>query len=288
MKIIVCIKEVIDPALSLEAGLNNSIVFKEGAPRRLNPADLSALALALNLKTAGAEIIATSIGEKRVEEYLRDALANGVDQAFRIWDEDCNELVPFQKALLLSSFAASMKADLVFTGSRSLDTGSGQVGPLVAALLGWPCIFGVTDVSMQKQNSLIFTKDIGKGEREKVSCYLPAVAAVKGNGTLPCASLDKTIESKTAAIPVFTLQDLGVTAETLRNTAYLSRLIFPQPAQAKVPPLDSSLPAFYRILQLLQGGISKRQGRIMEGDATQIAEQLYGILVEEGVLKKKG
>ena len=51
MKIIVCIKEVIDPALSLDCGLINKVVFREGLPLRLNPNDASALALSLGLRS---------------------------------------------------------------------------------------------------------------------------------------------------------------------------------------------------------------------------------------------
>ena len=52
-----------------------------GLPRRLNPSDAAALALALDLKSAnpGVEITAISIGEERVESYLRNALALGAD-----------------------------------------------------------------------------------------------------------------------------------------------------------------------------------------------------------------
>jgi len=54
----------------------------------------------------------------------------------------------------------------------------------------------------------------------------------------------------------------------------------------KAPPLDSSLPAFYRILQLLEGGISKRKGRLLEGTADEISEKLFQLFLEEGVLKR--
>jgi electron transfer flavoprotein beta subunit len=287
MKILVCTKEVVDTALSLDSGLSNSAVFNEGLPRRLNPADMASLSMALSLKSAGAEITVVSIGEKRVESYLRNALAVGADKAVRIWDEGFTDLSPAQKALLLSGLAASSGVDLVLTGARSLDTGSGQVGLMMAARMGWACVTDVTAMELTPdRNNLILTKDIGKGEREKVKCALPAVVTVKGDGKLPYAAVDNLIESKTAVIPVLKAADLGVTPGVLESFACPARLVFPRPPITKAPPLDSTLPAFNRILQLLQGGITGRKGRRLEGNAARMAEQLYRILVEEGVVKK--
>jgi electron transfer flavoprotein beta subunit len=292
MKIIVCIKEVVDTALNLDFGVSNSVVFNEGLPRRLNPADLAALAAALNLalglKSAGAEITVASIGEERVESFLRNALAVGADKAVRIWDEGFTDLSPAQKALLLSGLAASSGADLVLTGARSLDTASGQVGLMIAARLGWVCVTDVTNIELTpEQNSVILIKDIGKGEREKVKCALPAVITIKADAKLPYASMDKLIESKSGEIPVLKAADLGITPILLESFACPSRLVFPRPPLTKAPPLDSALPAFDRILQLLHGGIAGRKGRMLEGAAAQVAEQLYRILVEEGVVKKR-
>ena len=286
MKIIVCLKEAVDPALNIDFGLNNSVVFREGLPRRLNPPDAAALAMALNL--ADAEITAVSIGEERVESYLMNALAIGAAKAVRIWDDDFTELSPYQKALLLSGLASASAADLVLTGSRSLDTANGQVGLMLAARLGWPCVCDVTGMETDtEQNGIILIRDIGRGEREKVRCSLPAALTVKGSGKLPYASVDNLIDSKHKEITLLSPADLAISPEALKNASpCTARLTFPRPRTVKTPPLDSSLPAFDRILQLLQGGISKRKGRLLEGDAGQLAEQLFQLFLEESVLKK--
>jgi len=286
MKIIVCIKEVVDTALSLDSGLGNPVVFNEGLPRRLNPADMAALNIALGLKSAGVEITVASIGPGRVENYLRNALAAGADKAVRIRDEGFADLSPAQKVLLLSGLAASVGADLVITGARSLDTGSGQVGLMMAARLGWVGVSDVVSMESAPERTLILTRDIGKGEREKVKAALPAVVTVKGEGILPNASIDNVIQSQSTIIPVLKAADLGTTQVLLKSLACPARLVFPRPPLTKAPPLDSTLPAFERILQLLQGGIAGRKGRRLEGDVAQVAEQLYRILVEEGVVTK--
>ena len=289
MKIIVCLKEVIDPALSLDNGLRHGLVFREGLPLRLNPNDAAALSLALDLKSVntGVEITAVSIGPARVESYLRNALALGADKALRIGDADLAEITAYQKAVLLSAAVSLSGADLVLTGVKSLDTASGQVGPLLAARLGFPCVVDVVSITSDtEENSFNLVKNLGRGEREKLRCPLPAVLAVRGEGKLPYAPLDRLVDSQYSEVTLLSPADLTVSPAELKNDPVkITDLIFPRPRPVKVPPLDSSLPAFYRVLQLLEGGISKRKGTIFEGSADELAEQLFRLFLEEGVIK---
>ena len=48
---------------------------------------------------------------------------------------------------------------------------------------------------------------------------------------------------------------------------------------------DSSLPAFDRILKLLEGGITRRQGKMLAGSPAEMADRLYELLLDEGVIK---
>jgi electron transfer flavoprotein beta subunit len=290
MKIIVCLKEVIDPELNLDFSPGNSVVFKTGLPLKLNPNDAAALATALDLKAVDStvEITAISIGGESVESYLRNALALGADRVVRIWGDDLDSLSPYQKAKLLSKAVSLSGVDLVLTGAKSLDTGSGQVGSLLAGRLGWPCVTDVVAMEAE-ENSVTLLKDIGRGEREKLSCPLPAVVTVKGEGRLPYAPLDRYIDSQYSEIALLTPADLSITPDELKkDPAGVTRLTYPRPSPVKAPPLDSSLPAFYRILQLLEGGITKRKGQLLEGSSDEVAEKLYRLFLEEGVVKRAG
>jgi electron transfer flavoprotein beta subunit len=287
MKILVCLKEAIDPALALDAGLENPVLFGRGLPRRLDAASAAALAHALEMKAADSavEIIAVSIGHRDVEKYLRDALAFGAAKAERICDEGPNS-TPFRKALLLAGAASLEGADMIFTGARSLDTASGQVAGLVAARLGWPCVLDAVNLEMEGDKKVILVRDVGRGEREKVRCPLPAIVGFKGEGKLPYASLEKLIESRQSPLARVNPADLGIAAPELNNDPTRSTgPVFPRPRPRKAPPLDSSLPAFERILQLLQGGISRRRGLVLTGDAEAMAGRLFELLKEAGVLK---
>jgi electron transfer flavoprotein beta subunit len=290
MNILVCLKEVVDTALSLDTGLRNRLVFREGLPLRLNPDDIRTLAMALDIKSVSTSgdstVTVISIGPGRVEEYLREALSSGADKAIRIWGDDFTGLSPYQKAKLLYAYVSLHSFDLVFTGAKSLDTANGQVGQLLAARLGWPCVSDVVSLE-DKDGNIRLSRGIGRGKREVLEATLPAVITVKGDSAvLPYASVDRLIDSVQNEIEVKSPADLSVTpAELKEEPARITGLMAPRPRPRKVPAPSGSLPAFDRILKLLEGGISRRRGEMLKGGTEELAEQLYQLFLTEGVIK---
>jgi electron transfer flavoprotein beta subunit len=291
MKIIVCLKEVVDTALSLDTGLSHRMVFEEGLPLRLNPDDAAALEAALELKsldsTGSVEITAVSIGPERIENYLRQALAMGADKAVRIWGEDFRGQSPWRKSQLLSAFVSLSGADLVLTGARSLDTADARVGSLIAARLSLPCVAAVVRLEINPDSGILrLIKDLGRGKRELVECHLSAVVTVRGEGAgLPYPSLDRLIESRRSVVEVLSLSDLNLNpAEFIHEPTRMTALMAPRPRPRRVITPESSLPAFDRILKLLEGGIRKRQGKMLTGSPSELADQLFELLITEGVI----
>ena len=291
MKIAVCLKEVVDSNLNLVFDPKTRELFREGLALRLNPDDATALAQALSLKKEGeppVEIVLISIGPERVEYYLKDGLARGADSAVRIWGEDLAELSAYQKARVLSRAISLCSADLILTGARSLDTATGQVGPLIAAWLDLPCVAETVSFQIDReQKSLTAVKNMGKGTRESVQCTLPAVITVKGEGgSLPYASLDSLLKSLNTPITRLSPADLGISpAELKDDPTRVTGLAFPRPRPRKAPMPESTLPTYERILMLLQGGLTRRQGKMLRGSSEELVNQLYQIMVAEGLIK---
>jgi len=288
MKIAVCLKETMDTSLNLNFGKVSETLFKKGLIYALNPYDARALKQALDLKNQSpeTEVMLISIGPERVENHLKDGLAMGADIAFRIWEEDWYELSPCQKARLLAGFFSIYAADLILMGSKSQDNASGLVGPFTAAMLDVPCIYGVSRFYPENDSNLIAFRNLGKGVREKVSSSLPLVMTVEGGGiNLPYASLDKILEIQDKHIQCLSTSDLGVSSQELKkDPVRIAGLSFPRP-RTRAAPLDSTLPAFYRILALLQGGISKRKGEVIRGNKAEGVDYLFNLLVKEGIVK---
>src|SRR5512135_580378 len=82
MKVLVCVKQVLDPT-GITVNRKAEKVFINREEYILDPASKAALEAANDLKQAGAEVVAISVGPERVEDGLREALARGADQA--IW-----------------------------------------------------------------------------------------------------------------------------------------------------------------------------------------------------------
>jgi electron transfer flavoprotein beta subunit len=286
MKIIVCLKEVVDTSLSLDTGLRNRLVFEEGLPLRLNPADTKALEIALSIRSRDDSLTAVSIGPARVERYLRQALSLDASGAVRIWADGLQGLSPFQKAKLLHAYVSLHRADLVLLGSAGLDTADGQVGQMLAARLDWPGVSDATALEPEGESVLKITRDIGRGHREVIETDLPAVVTVRGEAVdFPYASLDSLIESREADIDLLSPADLGITPAGLQaGPARITGLMMPRPRTHRVTTPDSSLPAFYRVLKLLEGGIARRKGKMLEGTTEELAGQLYQLLIDEGVI----
>ncbi len=287
MKIAVCLKEVIDTGLNLGYGQVGEALLRKGQSFRLNPNDAQALALAIKFKEAHSqtEITVVSLGPGRVETYLRDGLAAGADRAIRVWEEGLADLSPYQKSKILSGALALAGFDLILAGARSLDNASGLVGPLMAAWLDMPCICETVAFELEKDGMTV-TRNFSKGIQERLFCRLPAVLAVAGGQEkLPYASLEKIMDSQAARIICYSLADIGVSPEELKNDpTRISGFSFPRP-RPKAAPYDASLPAFYRILALLEGGISRRRGEILKGDTDALVNQLFELLMREGVVK---
>ena len=143
MKVLVCVKQVLDPT-GISVNRKAEKVFINREEFILEPASKAALEAADDLKQAGAEVIAISVGPERVEDGLREAMARGADRAIWIRSEGGDALVT---ANLIAAAARKIgEIDLILAGHQSLDTGAGELAPRVAEALDWPQILGAAQI----------------------------------------------------------------------------------------------------------------------------------------------
>ena len=90
-----------------------------------------------------------------------------------------------------------------------------------------------------------------------------------------------------AEIPVWDLADLGVPPDRVRRADQTLRYDRPRPVRPRLRPIaapDSALPAFDRILKLVQGSVQRREGRVVQKPAEEIVEEVFRTLKDEGWL----
>src|SRR5205814_6159852 len=116
----------------------------------LNPYDEFALEEALRIreKQGGGEVVALSLGASGVQTTLRNALAMGADRAIHL-KTDAVAPDPLAVARALAAELKASGAELVWFGKQAVDDDAAQVGPMVAELLGWPCVSVVAAFALE-------------------------------------------------------------------------------------------------------------------------------------------
>lgn len=151
MKVLVCVKQVLNPR-GMTVNRKAEKVFINREEYILDPASKAALEAAGDLKQAGAEVVAISVGLERVEDALREAMARGADRAIWIRSEGGDALVV---ANLIAAAARKLGAiDLIIAGHQALDTGAGELAPRLAEALDWPQILGAVKIETSAEAAL--------------------------------------------------------------------------------------------------------------------------------------
>jgi electron transfer flavoprotein beta subunit len=182
MKVLVCVKQVLDPT-GLTVNRKAEKVFINREEFILDLASKAALEAASDLKQAGAEVIAISVGPERVEDGLREALARGSDRAIWIRSEGGDALV------IASLIAAAVRKlgdiDLIIAGHQSLDSGAGELAPRLAEALDWPQILGAAKIDAGEQGVTAIVQADGFVQVEAALPVVVALLPAAYRGSLP-------------------------------------------------------------------------------------------------------
>lgn len=137
MKVLVAVKRVVDADVKVRVRADGSGIDTTGVKFSMNPFDAVAVEEAVKLREAGTatEVVALSIGPSQAQDTLRTALAMGADRAILI--ESGDDVQPLAVAKLIAAVAKKESPDLILLGKQAIDDDSGQVGPMLAGLLGW-------------------------------------------------------------------------------------------------------------------------------------------------------
>lgn len=176
MKIVVCVKRVLDPQVKARVKTDGSGIDLANAKMTMNPFDENALEEALRLREAGIakEIVAVSVGAGKTEETLRHALAMGADRAINIVNE--TTLEPLAIAKILKEIVGREQPGLVLAGKQAIDDDCNQTAQMLAALLGWGQSTFVSKLDIEADTA-ITTREVDAG-LETISIKMPAVISV--------------------------------------------------------------------------------------------------------------
>ncbi|MEA2109843.1 MAG: electron transfer flavoprotein subunit beta/FixA family protein [Pseudomonadota bacterium] len=245
MKILVCIKQV-------------------GDDGEISRFDVHALEEALNIKDqSGAKISASvtvdvvTVGPLEAAKIIRRAFGLGADRGYHIVTEDPEYVSSFITATRLAVVAKKIPYDLILTGIMSEDMMAGQIGPMLAEIMGFPCATGVIKASLPSGNNEIeVERELENGFRDCLAIRFPAVLTIQaGINTPRYPRLSNMLAAGQKEI-----------------TNLIEADFFPE----LIPTRD--------IYRGLESPKKTRSGRILEGSLSDKAEQLLAVLKEKDLI----
>ena len=255
MKILVCIKQV--PDMESRFKINAEGVWYDRADLawRMNEYDEYAVEQAVRLKeqVGDADLTVLCVGPDQVKETMKKALAMGCDRGVHIADEESYKREPLQIAAMIAAVAKDKQFDVIFTGMQSQDRGSGQVGVMLAELLGMDCV--TTIVGFTYDNGGVSVKrELEGGAKALVTASLPVVLTCQlGLNTPRYPTLPNIMKAK-------------------------KKELLTMAADPGATPPKQEVAAFY-FPEKKSGGL------VLEGDAPELADKLIQLLKEKtGVL----
>ncbi len=210
MNIVVCLKQVPNPDLQFQVAADNTDIKRDTVNYRVNSFDEYTLEEGVRLKEKlKGEVIAITVGPKRTEQMLREALAKGADEAVRVAYDDQAALNSCQVAKILAEVIKKLPHDLVLTGVQSDDYMLSQTGAMMAGFLGIPHATVVTKAVVEGQE-LKLHRELEGGDQEVVSIKIPALLTIQSGINQPrYAPLPAVMRAARAPIKEIKPQDLG-------------------------------------------------------------------------------
>jgi len=158
MKIAVCVKRVPDSETRVKIAADGRRLDEAGVKFVVNPYDEFAVEEALQRreKAGAGEVAVICLGPAAAQETIRTALAMGADRGILLQ----TDAIPADGLETAKALAAELKDggwDLILFGKMAIDDYNHQVGPMVAELLGLPCVTAVAHLAL----------DGGKGVAER-------------------------------------------------------------------------------------------------------------------------
>lgn len=207
MNIIVCIKRTPDTETRIRIAEGGDTIDSGGVKYIVSPYDEFAIEAALRLRDAAGEgsVTVVTLGEATAAEQLRSGLAMGADKAILL--EGAAGIDGLATARALATELEGHDAPLVLLGVKAADDDAQQIGPMVATILGRPCVTAVSDFELNGSTARC-QREV-EGGTEVVDVDLPAVITITKGAFEPryaslkgiMAAKRKPLEQKAAEVP---------------------------------------------------------------------------------------
>src|SRR5512147_2164267 len=214
MNTIVCVKQVLDPEIppakfKIDVA-TRQVIPPSGVAPDISVLDERAVEAACRLKDKHkGKITVISMGSAKAADVIKHAISMGADDGFVLDDPAFENLDSFGAAYVLAKAIQKIGAyDLVLCGRQAADWGAGQVGSILAEILGIPVVTLACDIQAVDKNLRV--KRMLKDGYEVVEAPMPSLVTVSSEIGLPRLPGGMGLMlARKKQIPVWKAQDIG-------------------------------------------------------------------------------
>lgn len=234
MKILVCVKEVIDPEVpvnSIDIDSNNwKFSPKQGVSTVLNGFDENAVEAAIRIKEQipETEISVLSIGKDFSMDVIKKPLSMGCQNLFLVKDDMLDQTDPFITSKVLHSAIKKIgDFDLILCGRHASDWDNAQVPIGIAELLEVESVTLAKGINVEKNE--ITVDRVIPGGSEVVKSTTPVLITVSNEyGEPRYPNLRGIMAAGKIQPTIFNLSDLDLRPEDLKNNNEIVDIFIPE------------------------------------------------------------
>lgn len=254
MEILVCVKRVPDTAENeIEIKKDGTDIERDDLVYSVNEWDNYAVEEAIQIRDkVGGTVTVVTVGDEEDEEVLRREMAMGADQGVLLSDDAFEDSDGRGIASVLKAEIQKGNYDLVLTGAQA-DDGAGQVGGMLAAMLGWPYASLVNMIEVGDGGQIKVGREIEGGNQELNEIQLPCVLSIQTGINEPRYVGIRGIRKVASVdIPTHSCGDLGMDPASVGA------------AGAKVKRTDYFMPELGDGAEMLEGSMEEKIDKLIE------------------------
>jgi electron transfer flavoprotein beta subunit len=254
MNVIVCAKQIPDPAVPGELDPSTNTLKRDGK-LILDESDMYGVEMALQLVDAagGGEVSLVSMAPNGEVSGVRTALAMGAAKAVLVSDPELAGSDALTTAKVLAAAAKRLgDADLIIAGTESSDGYTGTVPEQIAEILGLPSVTFAKSVAVA-EGVLKVNRQTEAGYDE-VTSSLPAVVSVTAGVVEPrYPSFKGIMAAKSKPVDTVTAADLGVSPAGWAGAGQQIVDVASAPERAAGEIVEDDGEAYTKIVAFLDG-----------------------------------
>ena len=231
MKVVVCVKQIPDPADPGEIDPATK-QLKRDVKLILDESDSYGVEMALQLVDGDGEVVLVSMAPNNEVNGLRTALAMGADSAILVSDDALAGSDALGTSKVLAAAIGRAEPDLVLAATESSDGYTGTVPEMIAEIMGLPSVTFAKEVAVA--DGAVSVKRQTEAGYDDVTCPMPCLVSVTAGVVEPrYPSFKGIMAAKSKPVDEVGIGDLGIDAGSVGWAGAGQDIVSIEPAPAR-------------------------------------------------------